>query len=323
MDVVVLGSAGHVGGNLVRALLEAGHGVRAVVYRDTRALEGTDATLVRANILEPGSLARALDGADAVINCAVHISLFGGEDEMEAINVRGPGIVARECLKRKLRLVHFSSVHAFCQQPMDETIDETRPLADTSDAPFYDRSKALGEREVLRYTDEGLDVVILNPAGVLGPHDYKPSNMGDVILRLYRRELPGLVPGGYDFVDVRDVCTSTLEALERGRKGERYILSGHWHPVSDLGLIVEDLTGRKPPSLTFPAWLARLGAPFVEQASRITGKRPLYTRGALETLLGNSRFSHEKATAELGHEPRPLRDTVRDTIDWFRSTGPL
>lgn len=323
MDVAVTGAAGHVGGNLVRELIRGGHDVSALVYRDMRALEGTGADLLKGDVTDLSSLEKAFDGAGIVINCAAHISITGEDGgRVDEVNVTGPRNVVQACLTCKVkRLVHFSSVHAFKQDPMDETIDETRPLADTAPCTAYDRSKAAGEREVLEGLDRGLDAIIVNPSAVIGPHDHKLSRMGDVMLRIYHRKLPALVPGGYDWVDVRDIVDGTLAAVERGRTGERYILSGHWLPVRDLARLVGETTGHTPPKLSTPMLLARIGAPFVEGWSRVTGSRPLYTREALTILTGNSKFSHAKASNELGYEPRPTRDTIKDTFEWFREAG--
>ena len=303
--------------------LAGAHDVTAVVHRDMKALEGVDVRTASGDVLERSSLEKAFDGAEIVLNLAAHISITGTDGGMvDEINVRGARNVAEACLQTGVgRLVHFSSVHAFCQEPLDRVIDETRPLADTTPAPAYDQSKARGEREVLRCVDKGLDAVIVNPAAVLGPHDYKLSRMGDVLLKLYHRKLPALVPGGYDWVDVRDIVQGTIQAMERGRTGERYILSGHWLAVSDLAGVVEQVTGKRKPRLSTPLFLARIGAPFVETFSKVTGTRPLYTREAIHTLVGNSRFSHAKASEELDYEPRPIGETIGATFEWFGDVG--
>ncbi len=322
MKIVVTGASGHVGGNLVRELVGA-HDVTAMVHRDLKALEEVEIETVSGDVLKPGSLEKAFDGAEVVLNLAAHISITGTDGGMvDEINVRGARNVAEACMKAGVRrLVHFSSVHAFCQEPLDEPIDETRPLADTTPAPAYDQSKARGEREVLRCVEKGLDAVIVNPAAVLGPHDYKLSRMGDVLLKLYHRKIPALVPGGYDWVDVRDVVDGAIQAIEKGRTGERYILSGHWLTVSDLAGVVQEVTGKRKPRLSTPLILARIGAPFVETFSKVTGTRPLYTREAIHTLVGNSRFSHAKAGKELGYAPRPIRETIEAIFEWFRVVG--
>ena len=67
----------------------------------------------------------------------------------------------------------------------------------------YDRSKAAGERALREVMAKGLEAVILHPSGVVGPHDFGPSRMGQVLLQLYHRKLPSLLRGGFDFVDVR------------------------------------------------------------------------------------------------------------------------
>jgi dihydroflavonol-4-reductase len=325
MRIVVTGSAGHVGGNLVRALVEEGHEVHAVVLRDRRAVEGTGARIVRADVMDPAGLRRAFEGGQALFNLAARIALTRfDEGLLEEVNVRGVRNVVEAWLEAGSgRLVHFSSVHAFSQRPKHEPIDETRPLADTVESLAYDRSKALGDREVLRGMDRGLDAVVVHPSGIVGPHDYKPSNMGDVLLALARGTLPMLVPGAYDFVDVRDVVRAAIAALARGASGERYILSGHVVTVRELASIVEEVTGTRAPRLSAPLAVARLGAPFVEAFSRVTGTRPLYTRGALETLCQNCRFVNDRARGALGFEPRPFRQTVEDSIAWFRASGRL
>jgi dihydroflavonol-4-reductase len=332
MTVAVTGASGHVGANLVRALLDQGRTVRALIHRDRRGIEGLNVEVAQGDVLDRASLERAFDGAEVVYHCAARISLQWREGALvEACNVGGPRNVVEACLRCGVRrLVHFSSIHAYQQQPLDQPLDETRAQVVSArangarPAPAYDRSKAAGEREVRQGIARGLDAVIVNPTAVIGPHDYRPSHLGQVLLALSRRQLPALMEGGYNWVDVRDVVEGALRAEQRAETGARYLLAGHWVSVRELAATVADLTGVPAPRLVCPTWLAAAAAPFAVAWGRMRGKRPLFTPLSVLALHESNRtISHARATQDLAYDPRPFRETIADTLDWFRSAGHL
>ena len=325
MTVVVTGASGHIGTNLMRALIHDGRPTRSLVHLHHRSIDGLDTEIVPGDICDRASLGSAFQGVDVVYHLAACISLsMKGWPQLEAINVNGTRNVVEACLDCGVkRLVHFSSIHALHQEPLDVPIDESRPLTSSPDYPPYDRSKALAELEVRKGIENGLDAVIVYPTAVIGPHDYEPSYLGEAIVFLATRRLPAMVPGGYDWVDVRDVVRGAMAVEKRAKTGEGYILSGHWLSMKDIATMVRDITGTPPPRLAVPLWLAHLGVPFIALHSKLTGRRPLYTNFSLDVLKSNRYISHAKATRELGYEPRPFGESLRDTLEWFRDNGSL
>jgi dihydroflavonol-4-reductase len=322
MRIAVTGATGHIGANLVRALVLRGDQVRALVHDDERALDGLGVEKVNVDIRDLAGLERAFAGCDQVFHLAARISIAPGDgDEVHAVNVEGTRNVVEACLRQKVkRLIHFSSIHALSPEPRDAAVDETRPLAKESWLP-YDRSKAAGELEIQRGIARGLDAVTVNPTAVLGPHDYKPSPMGTVLLDLYHRRLPALLDGGFDWVDVRDVVSGALAAAEKGRTGERYLLSGQRRTISELAKTVEEVTGSRPPMFVSPMWLARASAPFAAGFARLLGKPPRLTAESLHALRNHQLVSHDKAVRELGYSARPLKETVSAAFDWFKQAN--
>jgi dihydroflavonol-4-reductase len=350
--VMVTGASGHLGANVVHALLDRGERVRVLVHRSTSAFDHLDHRLerVHGSVCEPDTLGPAFEGARRVYHLAGIISLDGDADgRVHRVNVEGTRNVARACLERGVeRLVHVSSVHAFDMHPRDEVLDETRtqvadclhahgnrpysafglragslrvPWADSHRHSAYDRSKALGERVVREAIADGLDAVILNPTGIMGPVDHGPSRLGQLLCDLANRKLPALLDGGFDFVDVRDVASAVCSAGDRGRRGENYIIGNAWYSLRELAALVEDCTGRRAPAFVSPVWAARLGVPFARVASRVRGREPNFTSESLEVLLSNRSISSRKARAELGHAPRPLRETVADSLRHLATQG--
>jgi len=188
MTVVVTGASGHVGANLVRALLDEGRPVRALVHANRQALAGLDIEMVEGDIANPESLLKAFDGAEVVYHLAATISLLMDSwPLLERVNVTGTRNVVEACLRSGIRrLVHFSSIHALRQEPLETTVDELRPLVDSPRCPPYDRSKAAGEIEIHRGLERGLDAVIINPTAIIAPYDYRPSRFGQILLDLAR-----------------------------------------------------------------------------------------------------------------------------------------
>jgi dihydroflavonol-4-reductase len=326
MKVAVTGASGHVGGNLVRALLADGHEVRALYVRDQRPLEGLAVDKVKADVLDPASLERAFEGRELVFHLAGKITINGDPDgSVRRINTDGVRNVCESCLKKGVRrLVHVSSIHAFQHNPWNQPLDESRPLADEGGGPCltYDRTKAGGERVVREYLQKGLDAVIVNPTGILGPIDYKPSAMGQVVLMIAHRKLPSLVDGGFNWVDVRDVAAGAIAAAKKAPKGEKYLLAGSWGHFRDVARIVGREAGVRVPRMTTPVWLAKAGVPFALAWARATGTRPVFTFESLETLdASHHDIRHDKAARELGHRPRPLEETLTDAVRWFREAG--
>lgn len=309
--VTVTGASGHIGGNLVRALLKDERTVRVVLRGDdNEALEGLEVERVYADVRDKEALAAALSGSDIVYHLAAKISIVGDPDgSVRATNVGGARNVAETCLSVGVRrLVHFSSCHAFDLNQVG-AIDETAPRPGSQHAA-YDQSKAAGEAEVRKVVEKGLDAVIVNPSGVIGPNDFRPSRMGKTFRDLKRRRLPGLVAGGFDFVDVRDVVAGAMAAEHKGRTGESYLLGGHWVGVADLMRHAGEVCGVRAPRMVTPTWLALMGAPFMTAFAQLTGTEPIYTAEAIHTLNSTARLSTAKAERELGYTKHSHQETL-------------
>jgi dihydroflavonol-4-reductase len=325
MITAVTGASGHIGGNLVRALLAQKRKVRCLVRQDRRALEGLPVEMVEGNIFDPQALAHLLDGAGTLFHLAGRISIVGAEHGLvQRTNVLGVRGVVQACLAAGIkRLVHVSSIHAFESAPNDQLIDEKRPLALGPHHMAYDRSKAMGQMEVQEGVKKGLDAVIVNPGAVVGPYDFKPSRMGEVFLDIYHHRLPALLDGGYNWVDARDVASGALAAERKGRTGECYLLTGHWVHICEVSAMIGRLTGRRTPMLATPLWLAKLASYGSLGWGRLRGKVPKFTPGAVRSIQMHRYISHAKATRELGYQPRSFEQTVRDTLAWFAEAGML
>ena len=326
MTVAVTGAAGHVGGNLVRELLARGRSVRAVVHRDTRALEDLDVELVPADVRDAESLQRAFKGADVVFHTAAQVSLSSDRwPLLEAVNVVGTRNVVTACLECDVgRLVHFSSIHALQQEPLQLPVDEERPLVDPGSSTSYDLSKAESEREVRHGIERGLDAVLLNPTAIIGPWDFRPSHFGRALLAMGEGRLPALVAGGFNWVDVRDVIAAALQAEDRAPTGAKYLLPGHWVSLADVASRVAEITGVTAPRFVCPTSIARLGVPLASVWAWATGTEPLFTAVSLQAIAGSNRsICQDRAVRDLGYAPRPFQETLEDTLAWFARTGRL
>ncbi len=323
--IIVTGATGHIGNVLVRRLLSRGEIVRAVVNpsRDTTPLNGLKIEVFEADIRYIDPLIQAFKGSDVVYHLAAKISILPGKSELlHQVNVLGTRNVVEACLKSGVpRLVYASSIHAMKEPPCGTVIDETCPYAPESVPGGYAGCKAQATLEVVRGIEQGLNAVILCPTGVIGPYDYRISEMGQLILNFMAGKLKAYVDGAYDFVDVRDVATGLILACEKGRSGESYILSGEQIALPDLLLMLEEITGVKAPSFKVPVWLARTVGKVTPLYYRLTKTKPLFTTYSVDVLASNSLISSEKARHELGFSSRPVRDSIADAVRWFKETG--
>lgn len=321
MTIAVTGAAGFVGGNVIRALLETGRPLRGLVFTeaDRQRLADLPVEQVYGDVTKLDTLQTAFQGAEVVYHLASLITLVKTDLPLaEAMNVQGAANVVQACVDQGVRrLVHFSSFHALDQEPLDQPLDETSPLV-ASDHPYlYSRTKAAGERLVLEGLKRGLEVVVIRPTGIIGIHDYQPSLFGATLLDLAKGRLPGLVRGGCNWVDVRDVATGAVAAEQKAASGSIYMLSGHYASITKIAQLVAEVSGTPPPRFVTPLWLAKTLAPLSVRWSQLVGARPRFTPDSIDVIQSNPQISHAKAAKELGYQPRPLETTVRDAVTWL------
>ena len=230
--------------------------------------------------------------------------------------------MARTPLRVRARLAQrrLRSHHALEREPLSEPLTEEKPLS--LDEPcLYHRSKAIGEQIVLDACARGLDAVIVNPGSLIGPHDYEPSMIGRALIDLYLGKVPMLLDVLSDYVDVRDVAGGLIAAAERGRSGERYLLTGVVVPILEMARVFGEVSGRPMPTKALPLWVGWVMLPFALAQARLTGKDPLFTSDVLRASVSNEIVSHEKAERELGYTLRDLRESFRDCLDWYQEQG--
>jgi len=319
---LVTGGGGRLGNVLVRRLIENGQKVRVLEPGPLpESLAGLEIEFMQGSVLDAGDVGRAVDGVDVVYHLAAKIDLSPKKDPMMfTINVEGTRMVVNACLSRGLRLVHTSSHHALEREPLDQPLTEDKPLALTEKCDYH-RSKAIGETIVLDACERGLDAVIVNPGSMIGPHDYEPSMIGAVLIDMYFGRVPVLLEMLSDYVDVRDVADGMIAAAEKGRRGERYLLTGDVIPVMEMVSLYAELTGAKVPGRALPLWVGWVLLPFALAGSAVTKKEPFITGDMLRASVSNEVVSHDKAHRELGYTIRTLRESLTDAVAWYRERG--
>jgi dihydroflavonol-4-reductase len=327
MDALVTGGTGFVGANLVRELVGAGATVRVLARPggDRRALEGVKVEIVEGDLLAPASLARACVGVDTVYHVAADYRLWAPDPAvLHRVNVDGTRAMLEAAGAAGARRVVYTSTVGALGIPKDGapgTEDTPVSLADMVGP--YKTSKFLAQQAALELARRGLPVVIVNPSAPIGPWDVKPTPTGQMIVDFIAGRMFATLDTGLNLVHVRDVAQGHVLAAERGRVGETYILGATRGNLSlaEIGRLLAELTGRRPPRVRVPYALAWCGAACMETIARVTGGAPRVPLTAVRMARKRMYFSPAKAIRELGLPQTDVRVALRDAVEWFAAHG--
>jgi dihydroflavonol-4-reductase len=289
---------------------------------DPRSLKGIACETMAGSVTDPSAVSSAVRGMECVYHLAAKISLHPDRDgSVWKTNVEGTRTVASAAMEAGVhRFVHCSSHHALEKYPFDSPLTEDRPPT-LNDPTTYHRSKAYAEVMIREFITAGLPAVIVNPGTVIGPYDFGPSLLAKALIDFYNQKIPFMMSGLSDYADARDICQGMIAALEKGRIGENYLLTGDMLSMRDLPILIEKITGKKLNRRVIPIqWMYRI-LPIIQFLSTITGKDPFFTRDMLHASQSNPVVSHEKAGAELEFKPRNIEAAFRSTFEWYKKMG--
>ncbi len=323
--ILITGATGHIGNVLVRKLFEQGEEIRVLIHprENVEPLNGLRLDVCCADIRNFGDVQRAVKGCSQVYHLAGLIDISPRTSRLlNDVNIRGTRNVVRACLEEQVdRLLYVSSVHALPEPPLGTPIRESEDFP-RSDLPgAYARSKSAATAEVYAGISQGLNAVIAFPTGVIGPYDYRMSEMGRLVRYFIRNaHRPRLMyfDGMYDFVDVRDLVWGLQAIMERGQSGRGYILGGHRLSVRDMFEEIPRILGCNPKLVHMPYLPVKTAAKFVTLYARMNKTKPFFTPYSIDVLRSNSDIDFSRACSELGYRPRPMEETLKDTVDWIQ-----
>lgn len=325
MDVLVTGGTGFVGANLVRELLADGDTVRVLARPggDRRALEGCAAEVIEGDLLDCASLGAAVAGARRVYHVAADYRLWAPDPSaLFRANVDGTRNVLEAAASAGVeRIVYTSTVGALGVPKDGAPGDEQTPVSLADMVGPYKASKFLAERVVDEFAARGAPVVTVNPSAPIGPWDVKPTPTGQMIVDFLKGRMVASLDTGLNLVHVRDVARGHIQAAERGRPGDKYILGHQNLPLLEIFRLLAGLTGVRAPRFRVPYPLAWLAAAGMEGIARVTRGTPQVPLTAVRMARKRMYWSPAKAVRELGLPQTPVEEALRDAVEWFVARG--
>ena len=322
---LITGGSGHVGANLVRELSSRGYEVRCIDFdNDHRAFEGFNVELVKGNIAEISTLDNTFKDVEVVFHTAAVISLDRKDkDLIRSVNVGGTENVCEMSLRHDVKkLIHFSSVDAFVREPLEDPLYENRSLVTDPNAVPYDLSKADAQRIVLEYCDKGLNASIIHPSGIFGPNDFKPSLFGQEFINIANGKRPYSINVGYDYVDVRDLCKTSVNCIDKGEIKQNYIVGGNYMDFVYMSEVMSEVLNKKLIRSTLPFGFIYMSLPGSYMSSLIKKTPRAITLDSIHTIkVQNKNIPSGLSKEQLDHNPRPLEETIQDTIEFFQKRG--
>jgi dihydroflavonol-4-reductase len=326
MKALVTGATGFVGSHVARCLADQGAELRLLVRPTslTANLEGIAGERVTGDLREPESLRKAVEGCEAVFHVAADYRLWTREpQEMYRSNVEGTRNILQAAQEAGVRrVVYTSSVATMGFTSNGHLADENSPVGLGDMIGHYKKSKFQAEQVALQAGRAGVDVVVVNPTTPVGERDIKPTPTGRIIVDFLKRKFPAYVDTGLNLVDVAEVARGHVAALEKGRRGERYILGGENLTLKQILDKLAALTGLSSPRVKLPYAVA-MASGVVDTA--VTGlllrREPRVTLDAVRMGRKKMFVSSAKAERALGWKIVPVDDALRRAVEWFRSHG--
>lgn len=324
--VLITGASGFVGSAVVRAAVQRGYDVRALVRSSSPRtnLSGLDCEIAEGDMRDPASMSRALKDVRFLFHVAADYRLWAQDPgEIYRNNLVGTRVTMEAARNSGVERIVYTSSVATLKPLAGGIADEAARLTESAAVGIYKRSKVAAERLVERMVDEGLPVVIVNPSTPIGPRDIRPTPTGRIIIEAAAGRMPAFVETGLNFVHVDDVAEGHMLALERGETKQSYILGGQNATLEEMLTVIAALVSRRAPGLKLPRIPLFPLAYAAEAVARFTGKEPFITADGLRMAKHRMFFSSAKAERALGYSARPFQQGVEGAVRWFEEAGYL
>ena len=322
---LVTGSAGLIGSNVVKVLLEEGIDVRAMVLpgEDTRNLVGLDIEKIEGNVLDLPSIDRALSGCDTLFHLAAVYSIWEQDRSIfYKVNVQGSRNILWAARRAEVeKIVYTSSVAALGIKPGLDPADEDTEFNQFHLANDYVLTKYLSQEEAISFAREGLPLVVVNPCFPFGEGDKQPTPTGKTIVDVVNGTNKMYFKGGLNVVDVMDVARGHFLAAKKGKNGEKYILGNQNFTIKAFFKKVAEIAGVTAPFVPTPIFLAKRVGQLLEKIANLTGRPPLTTAKEVPYMAQHLFYDVKKSKEKLGLGLTPTEDSIRRSIDWFRREG--
>jgi len=313
--IAVTGGTGHLGRNLIEMLLQQGQKVNALKRTAETPFEHTDLNWIQGDLSDQRALNSLLEQSTALIHCASAISLGElDQDLVYKVNVTGTSNLINACSGRNIKFIYISSSTA-AKDPADNGLfDENSPYR-TDPKFYYALTKSIAEKLVLQAVEtQQINACIIRPTAIIGPTDHIPSRFGQTILDLSKGKLPFITDGGYNIIDVRDLSQTIINSISMGKKGRVYLAGGDYISLKELAKIVSP---SKIP-LSIPVDLLLSFLPLINIYDKLFHLKWPVTRESLITLkFSPKNIDSSRAIRELGHQTRPIKQTLDDLVTWF------
>jgi dihydroflavonol-4-reductase len=326
MLAFVTGATGFLGSHVARVLAEQGAKLRLLVRStsDLRNIADLRAERVEGDLRDTVSFEKALAGCDALFHVAADYRIWVRDPEqMYRSNVEGTRALIESARKQGVRrIVYTSSVATMGFGSNGTLADENSPVSLGDMIGPYKRSKFMAEQVAFEAARAGVDVVVVNPTTPIGERDVKPTPTGRIVVDFLKRKFPAYVDTGLNLVDATECARGHVQAFEKGRSGERYILGGENLTLKQILDRLAAITGLPSPSVKLP-YVFALAAGVVDETvtGRILGKEPRATIDAVRMGRKKMFITSAKAERQLGWQSVPVNGALQRSVDWFRANG--
>lgn len=322
MRIFISGADGILGNNLVRMLINIGHEVKVLIEpgKQARYLEGLAIEKSFGSILNYQELKSVIKGYHIVIHAAAKTDTFPPKHESYwKVNFEGTkNILAAVKELGVKRLIHIGTANSFGSGNENELGNETKPFLAGKYGLDYINSKKAAQDEVLRSViEDGLDALVVNPTFMIGPYDSKPSS-GTMILAIYNGKIPGYPTGGRNFIYVGDVVSAIVTAIEKGKKGECYILGNENLSYKEVFEKMAAALGVKAPTIKMAKIITLVYGRLMSAAGAIFNFTPSVNYPMALISTEKHFYSSEKAVKELGLPQTPVSEALAEAVVWFR-----